>query len=608
MAQLIDPELALRIVREDKREIAYDTETSGLEVTDFVCGYVITSWDDSVYVPVRHEAGGNIPDPESFERELNRAFADRSRFGGLTIGHNLGFDLRSSARHGVILPDPLEDTMINEGLIDDRTIGYGLDDCAKRHGVTPKLGDELYAEIARRFGGVPDRKQMAKFWKLEGDNRFVVDYATGDGVSTLELWRAQQKALDEYNLRVPWKLECDLLRHVARVHARGIRVNAPYVAEVGGKLTDMIAEKKRVFEAGFNVRSPKEVEALYRANGYTDDMFDRTDSGKVSFTEKWLETNEIGDAILEVRRLEKARDSFITPLAETFNINGRVHAVLNQSKSDEYGVAGARFSCSQPNLQAFPKRNKTVGMLVRPILCADEGYDLYEGDVSQHEPRLFTCYSREPALVEGYSNGTVDIHDVASQLLGLPRDIGKRMAMGMLSMMYPKTLAMHMRWDVQTARVKHRQFLGGFPNIAAFQKKAVALFRDTGYVKSVLGRVARLSSPKLDYQAVSRIIQNSAGDHLKWMFLMACQFEEAHGDDLQILMTIHDSIIFQAREGRIDLVKELITLLESTAQQPPFNFIIPIPFEVGRGKDWGASSYGPKAGGEEIKDKREWKI
>jgi len=606
--QLIDPELALRITREAK-VIAYDTEGSGLTVKDFICGYVITDHAFSVYVPVRHGAGGNIPNADEFERELARAFADRHRFGYRTIGHNLGFDLRASLRHGIEIKGPLEDTMINESLIDDTTVGYGLDACCARHQVAAKKGSELYAELARRFGGLPDRASMKHYWKIEGDHPLAVDYSTGDGISTLDLWESQTPLIIDGGALVPWQQECDLLPYVARAHHRGIKLNEQYAENIDAQIKTKLDDAKKKFSAGFNVRSPKEVEALFRANGYADNDFSYTDKGAPSFTEKWLETNEIGEAILGVRRIEKARDSFITPLKDTYNVSGRIHAVLNQSKSDEYGVSGSRFSCSDPNLQAFPKRNFEVGTLVRPLLCADEGFDFYEADVSQHEPRLFTHYSGEPDLVRGYTDNSFDIHDVGTKGLDLTdRNQGKRMVMGMLSMMYPKTLAMHMGWDIAKAREKHRAFTGLFPEIANFQKTAVNLFETTGYVRSILGRTHRCESRKFGYKAVSRIIQNSAGDHLKYMLLKAFQFEDAHPDKLHILLTIHDSIIFQGEKGNLAPVKELIGILEATAQADPFNFIIPIPFEVGRGFDWSQSSYGKKAGGEIIKEKHGWLV
>ena len=587
---MIDPALALRLVAESP-VIAFDTETSGLTVKDEICGYVVTNADHSIYVPVRHKGGGNVPNPEAFEQQLARSFLDRTRLGFRTVGHHLGFDLRAGLRHGVAIGGFLEDTMINEALIDDRTIGYGLDDCSARHKVAVKKGADLYAEIARRFGGLPDSKQMRHFHEMAGDDPLAVDYAVGDGVSTLQVWEKQQSLLDRDDLRRVWRLECDLLPYLARMHHRGLRIDPEYSSSVVADIQKTIAESQKVFAPGFNARSPKEVEALYRLNGYTDSMFDRTSKGAVSFTEKWLDTNDIGQLILGVRRLEKARDSFITPLIDTHNIGGRVHPVLNQSKSDDYGVAGARLSCSEPNLQAFPKRNIDVGRVVRRLVIPDDGLILEEADAKQQEPRLFTHYSEEPALVEGYRNGTMDMHDRASQVLGLDREVAKRLGMGMLTMMSPKTLAVHMRWVVEDARAAHAMFLSeAFPKIKEFQDLAVQVFRRRGYVKTLMGRRAYSDDPRFSYRGVSRLIQNNGGDHIKMCMLRANQYEDAYPDQIQMLLSIHDSLIWQRDPSHNPA--ELIRSIEGVAEE--MGIIVPIPFGLGSGPDWARASYGDK--------------
>jgi len=426
---------------------------------------------------------------------------------------------------------------------------------------------------------------------LEGDHPLVVDYATGDGTSTLQLWIVQQAILDNDDIRKPWKLECDLLPYVARMHNRGLKIDPEYSGRIMGDVELAIKEASKVFVPGFNVRSPKAVEALYRANGYTDDKFAKTDNGAISFTEKWLGTNDIGGAILAVRRLEKARDSFITPLINTHNVSGRVHPILNQSKSDDYGVAGVRFSCSEPNLQAFPKRNIDVGRVVRKLVVPDEGFVIEEADAKQQEPRLFTHYSGDPALVEGYRSGTMDIHDRASQFLKLERETAKRMAMGMLTMMSPPTLAGHMQWDIERARNAHRAFLtDAFPHIKVFQDTAVQVFKRRGYVKTILGRRAYCDDPRFAYRAVSRIIQNTGGEHIKLCLLRACQYEDAYPDDVQMLLTIHDSLLWQ-RNPRHDPA-ELIKLVENVGEE--LGIAVPLPFGLGSGTDWAKASYGDK--------------
>ena len=591
MFQGIDPRRALSIVNESPI-MAFDTETTGLELHDKVVGWVFTDHYASVYVPTRHTGGGNIPHGDEFERVLALAFRDRARRGYVTIGHNLGFDLRMAAKHGVYPEYPLEDTMINQGLISDITRGYGLDDCCTHHNVTPKLGAELYKELATKFGGIPDRKQMGNFHRLPGDNICVVDYSTGDGISTLELRNAQQKLLDSEELRKPWKLECQLIHRVARIHTRGLKIDREYAdALVGpaGIISAKIAEAQRQFTPGFNTNSPKEVEALYRANGFGDSDFARTPNNAPSFVEGWLSGNDIGRAIIAVRNLKKARDSFVAPLIGERNVQGRVHPVLNQSKSDEFGVIGARFSCSEPNMQAFPKRNKTVGRLVRRLVIADNGYEIQEGDAKQQEPRLFAYFSDDEWLSHGYRTGTFDLHDATSEGLNLDRDTAKRMGMGLLTGMSVPTLARHMKMSEGQAKDYHDLFFNRFPRIKEFHRNAKALFKSTHYVRSVLGRRARLDDARYAYRAISRIVQNSGGDHIKTCLLRACEFEEAN-PQVQLLLTIHDSVMWQ-REIGFD-TSELVRVMENVVNEPDFNLGIPIPFEVGTGLDWATASYG----------------
>lgn len=598
--QLIDPELALEIVRDESNPIAYDTETDGLEVVSKPVGYVITNADYSVYVPVGHGEGGNVPNGAEFEAALARAFFDRGISGYRTVGHNLGFDLRMSLKRGIVLGGRLEDTMINESLIDDTTVGYGLDDCSRRHGVTPKDGSKVYAMLAERYGGLPDKKSMQHFWKAPGDHEIIVDYATGDGISTLELWAKQQPLLAEFG--IPHQMECDLLPYLARTHHRGIKIDMDHVEPTLDSIRKAIAEAKNVFPSGFNPRSSPEVEKLYRQQGFTDGQFARTDNGKVSFTEKWLAGNEIGKLIIDMRQLENCVSKFITPMSVTNNVNGRLHPVLNQSKTDEYGVAGARLSCSAPNMQAVTKRNKKMGAIVRRLVIADSDMELAEADFSQQEPRFFTYFSREPALVAGYQNNTFDIHDRASEVLSMERDKAKRLGLGMLTMMSPPTLAMHMGYSLSEARRDHSAFLDdAFPKIKEFQQLVKQRFVSRGYVQSILGRKARLSSPRYSYQGISRVIQNSGGDHMKAALLIAYRYEDQYPDDLQVLLSIHDSIIFQISKRGRAILKMCVDEMDGICLRAPFYMDIPIPMEVVIGNDWSEASYGPK-----VKHVRGW--
>ena len=184
------------------------------------------------------------------------------------------------------------------------------------------------------------------------------------------------------------------------------------------------------------------------------------------------------------------------------------------------------------------------------------------------------------------------MHDRANEVLRLnDREKAKRLGMGMLTMMSVKTLSAHMRCKPDEAEILHKAFLhSAFPKIKEFQDSAVLKYKRVGVVKSILGRHAHCDSPKFAYRAVSRIIQNSGGDHLKLCMLRACQYEDAHPDDIQMLLSIHDSMLWQRRPDFDS--SELVKVLEDVATE--FELKVPIPFEVGSGTDWARASYGSK--------------
>jgi DNA polymerase-1 len=213
-----------------------------------------------------------------------------------------------------------------------------------------------------------------------------------------------------------------------------------------------------------------------------------------------------------------------------------------------------------------------------------------EADAKQQEPRLFTHYSEEPALLEGYRNGTMDMHDRAAEVLGLDREVAKRLGMGMLTMMSVPTLAGHMGWDVDQAKEAHGRFLSvAFPMIKDMQHTVVSVFRRRGYVKTMLGRRAYCDDPRFAYRGVSRLIQNNGGDHIKLCILRACQYEDAH-PEVQILLSIHDSLMWQ-RDPAHDPA-DLLGAIENVANE--MGLLVPIPFGLGSGDDWARASYGSK--------------
>ena len=170
---------------------------------------------------------------------------------------------------------------------------------------------------------------------------------------------------------------------------------------------------------------------------------------------------------------------------------------------------------------------------------------------------------------------------------------GKRMNMGMFTGMFPKTFAVHMGWDQATAKTMWNKWHALFPGVGAFQRKAKAVMLSRGYVKTALGRRCRMDNAKFAYKAVSRIIQGSGADIMKYKLLEVDKLLEEGGDKVHILMTVHDSIVFQFHEEDVETLNKAITMM-GDLQTEPFNFKVPFAVDNDRGLDWAEASFGGK--------------
>lgn len=611
-------ETALQWVRSG-RPLVYDTETSGLDWKRVhPVGYVFSiSGNESLYIPIRHGGGGNLAggrplespsgpfEVHPFEIALRKAFADRERlYGaapqGLTIGHNLKFDYHFSLNAGVRVNNNLWCTQYAAALLDEHARSHSLENsCAVRQ-LPAKKGEAMYLYLSQKFNLPYSKDLMQHYWRLPGDDVMGVEYAEGDGISTWHLWRDQVPRVMEEGLDVVMQLECDLIRHIVAMERRGVKIDIARLDELEEIFKGKMNEAMRALPPGLNIRSSTQMENYFRTNGISN--WPKTELGNPSFPEKWLKTTDAGLKIVAARQVRTILDQFITPMKGTAEreahvFNGRVHTSLNQLRGDGFGVISGRFSCSFPNLQQVPKHNHELAELYRSLFVADDGYDFYEADYSQCEPRLFAHYARCPALVDGYNaNPPVDMHDVTAKMMNADRDtIAKRMNMGLLTGMWPKTLAAHMNWTEHKARSMWAEWFSIYPEIRDFQDTATAAMKNRGYVRTLLGRRCRLEDPKFAYQATSRIIQGGNADILKWKLRDACVLAEQMGDDLHVLLTVHDSLEWQAVSGpRGEACSSEIVRVCSDVQGPPFLLRVPFKMDVKRGKDWARATFGKK--------------
>ena len=75
--------------------------------------------------------------------------------------------------------------------------------------------------------------------------------------------------------------------------------------------------------------------------------------------------------IAEARKINKVSTTFIDTILNHEH-EGRIHADINQIRSDDGGTVTGRFSYSNPNLQQIPARDPDTGPLILSLIHISE--------------------------------------------------------------------------------------------------------------------------------------------------------------------------------------------------------------------------------------------
>lgn len=593
-------EYALAMVRA-ARILCIDVETSGLDwKTRFVCGWAISDGSDSVYVPVRHGGGGNAPGcaaPDSptaprlrhpFERALERELRQRPHNWRI-VNQNIRFDMHHAHNHDVWLGENVSCTMNNQCLIDEHTERFSLEYLSQLYKVTAKKGVDMYRHLANKFGCKPDHTSMEHLWKLPGTDPVVVEYACADALAACQVYYKQVEEIDNQGLSTVCALEDQLIPVLWRMERRGIKIDEARLAYNIGVAEDLLKHAELSLPDGFNPRSSKDVKA-YVEQFRTD--WPLTPAGNPSFPKKWLDTFPEGRHVTAPRKWGKVLDSFLRPIRDEHIFQGRVHPSIHQNRADEHGTISGRLSCSNPNMFAITKHDRKAASIIRENFVADDGKRIAEPDYSQAEPRLFAHYTNCQRLLEGYNaDPPKDVHAIVAEMFKVDRGTtGKRMNMGMFTGMSAKTLAGHMEWDYQYAADMHRAWFDLFPEIRDFQDRknrrspsSVMLRR--GYVKTLLGRRARLDQPRFAYRAVSRIIQGGNADIMKHKLVQI----DREVPDAELMLSTYDSAMFQYPEDSPETLARVVEIM-ADVQSEPFNLKLPFPVDAKHGRNWAEAS------------------
>jgi DNA polymerase-1 len=272
---------------------------------------------------------------------------------------------------------------------------------------------------------------------------------------------------------------------------------------------------------------------------------------------------------------------------------GRIHTSFNQAVA-----ATGRLSSSDPNLQNIPIRTQ-LGREIRRGFIADPGHVLLAADYSQIELRILAHFSGDEPLVRAFQEG-IDVHQqTAAVVFDVPvgevtaeqRGRAKTINFATLYGQGPFALAQQLGISRDEAKSFIAAYFERFSGVRRFLDEQVESARDRGYVETLLGRrryVPELQSSNWNIRqfgervAQNTPIQGTAADLLKKAMIEVDRALEDSNWGARLLVTVHDELLFEVPEDRLDDVRPMVVDLMEGAVE----LSVPIAVDWGVGRSW----------------------
>ena len=590
------------------KEIAIDLETYDPQLKELGSGNVVKNghiagiavavegW--SGYYPVHHEQGGNMDKKLVFAWLQELFNQENTTF----IFHNAMYDVCWLRSNGLSIKGKIVDTMIAASLIDENRMSYQLNSLAKFY-IGMGKDEKILIEAAKEYGVDP----KADMWRLPA--MFVGQYAERDAEATLKLWKRLEVEIYNQELTDIFSLETRLFPCLVDMRFKGVKVNLEKAQHIKQNLIKreetLIKKIKDLTGIDVEIMAARSIAKTFDKLKLP---YDRTEkSNEPSFTKNFLQNHphELPQAIAEARELNKAHTTFIDSITK-HAVNGRIHADINQIRSDDGGTVTGRFSMSNPNLQQIPARHTELGPMIRSIFIPEDKCKWGSFDYSQQEPRILVHYAKLQNLegvdeiVDAYQKGDADFHQVVADMAGIERKQAKTINLGLMYGMGKNKLMAELGLMKESAEKLIKQYHTKAPFVKKLMENVSRKANDRGKIRTLLGRACHfyLWQPvqfgvfkplpleqarkeydeplkrAFTYKALNKLIQGSAADMTKKS--MVSLYENGIIPHIQI----HDEVDISIES--VQKAEEIITIMESAVKLE-----VPNKVDYEQGDNWG---------------------
>ena len=503
---------------------------------------------------------------------------------------------------GIKIKGKIVDTMIAASLIDENRLSYQLNTLAK-HYVGIGKDEKILYQAAKEYG-IDPKKEM---WRLPA--MFVGQYAERDAEVTLKLWQRLHREMHDQELMDVFKLETKLFPCLIEMRFKGVRVDLEKAQKIKQNLMSreqkILNKIKDLTGIDVEIMAARSIAKAFDKLGLP---YDRTAKSKEpSFTKNFLQNHphELARAIADAREINKAHTTFIDSITKHAH-NGRIHADINQIRSDQGGTVTGRFSMSNPNLQQIPARHPELGPLIRSIFIPEENCKWGSFDYSQQEPRILVHYAKLQNLpgvheiVDAYKAGDADFHQVVADMAGIERKQAKTINLGLMYGMGKNKLMAELGLMKESAEKLIRQYHTKAPFVKQLMDNVSRKANDRGKIRTLGGRACHFDlwqptqfgifkplpleqarkeydeplKRAFTYKALNKLIQGSAADMTKKS--MVALYENGIIPHIQI----HDEVDISVDSDK--KAEDIVKIMEEAIELQ-----VPNKVDYESGKNWG---------------------
>ena len=574
--------------------IAFDTETTSLNYMDaeIVGVSFCIEEGEAAYVPVAHD----YPDaPAQLSREfvLDALKPILESDQVIKVGQHIKYDKNVLANYDITLNGIGFDTMLESYVLNSTAQRHDMDSLALAY-----LGHKTihFEEIAGKGA-----KQLT-FNQINLDE--AGPYAAEDADITLRLHNAIWSKLKEIpelkNLLID--VEVPLACVLSRMEQEGVLIDSQRLRQQSQDLAKRIAELENEVheEAGepFNLGSTKQLQHILFEK-MSLPVIKKTPKGAPSTSEDVLQElaleYPLPKKIMEYRGLTKLKNTYTDKLPKMINHRtGRVHTSYHQAVT-----ATGRLSSTDPNLQNIPIRNEE-GRRVRQAFVPREGNKFVAADYSQIELRIMAHLSGDKGLLDAFAHGK-DIHKAtAAEVFGVPleevtteqRRSAKAINFGLIYGMSAFGLSKQLNIPRNEAQKYMDLYFERYPGVLDYMDSTRETAKEKGYVETVFGRRLYLPDIKAsngarrkgaERAAINAPMQGTAADIIKMAMIKVDDWIRKNAsDDVTMMMQVHDELVFEIKEDKVDAYVSTITsIMESAA-----TLNVPLVVEAGVGENW----------------------